>query len=65
MARYICEVPFIPSMGSISPFEVNDSFSESKEEYTLWYLNSMRDHDGLRHLTRLPTGTKFTRKAGK
>jgi len=61
MSKYICKVPFIPSMGSISPFTVNDSFGESKQEQALWQINSMRDHDGLRHLTKLPTGTTFTK----
>lgn len=61
MKKYICKVPFIPSMGSILPFNVSDSFGESKEEQALWQLNSMRDHDGLKHLARLPKGTTFER----
>jgi len=62
MKRYICKVPFQSSMGSITPFEVNESTMESKEDYALWVINDMRDHDGLRHLTALPSGTTFGRK---
>jgi len=60
--KYTCIVPFIPSMGSVSPFDVNESAMESKEEYALRVINDMRDHDGLKHLTRLPAGTKFKAK---
>ena len=59
MEKYRVLVPFIGSMGSISPFIVNESVSESKEDYALWVINNMRDHDGLKHLTKLPEGTKF------
>jgi len=59
--KYTCRVPFIPSMGSISPFTVSESPMETKEEQALWVINNMRDHDGLRHLTKLPKGTKFER----
>ena len=59
--NYTCKVPFIPSMGSISPFIVSESPMETKEEQALWVINNMRDHDGLRHLTKLPQGTKFER----
>lgn len=62
MSRYICKVPFISSMGSISPFEVNSSTMESKEEYALWVINDMRSHDGLKPLSSLPAGTTFERK---
>lgn len=61
MSKYICKVPFVSSMGSISPFEVNDNFNKTKEKYALWVINSMRDHDGLKHFTKLPAGTKFER----
>jgi len=59
MAKYICKVPFIDDMGSISSFRVRSCRSESKEEYALWAINKMRDHDGLRHIRKLPYGTKF------
>lgn len=61
MAEYRCNVPFIDDMGSISKFRVSSSPSETKEEYALWHINSMRDHDGLKHLTKLPKGTTFER----
>ena len=59
--RYKVIVPFVPSMGSISPFVASSSPMETKEENALWTLNNMRDHDGLWHLVRLPQGTKFER----
>lgn len=61
MKRYKCIVGFLSSLGSISPFIVNDSFYESKEDDALQQLNSMRDHDGLRPFTELPAGIKFER----
>lgn len=61
MTLYRVEVPFIADMGSITPFYVTSSPMESKEERALWEINNMRDHDGLRHIERLPKGTKFTR----
>lgn len=57
--KYKCIPPYVDDMGSISPFNVTDSLYESKEEEALWHINSMRDHDGLEHLTELPAGTKF------
>jgi hypothetical protein len=56
--------PFIPDMGSVSPMVVRRTLMESERANALWHLNSMRDHDGLRHLTRLPAGCKFTRITG-
>lgn len=61
MTRYKVTVPFIASMGSVDPFIVNESPMTSKEDDALWTLNNMRDHDGLKHLTTLPQGTKFER----
>lgn len=52
-------VPFIDDMGSISPFIATSSYTETKEENALWHINRMRDHDGLRHLNKLPKDTKF------
>lgn len=57
--KYLCKVPFISSMGSISPFIVSSSTMETKEEQALWVINDMRDHDGLKHLTKLPANTQF------
>lgn len=59
--KYKVYVPFIPSMGSISPFVVGESPTESKQEQALWVINDMRDHDNLGHLEELPNGTKFER----
>ena len=61
MKRYRVVVPFIDSMGSIAPFIVEESNTETKEEYALWVLNRMRDHDGQRPLADLPNGVKFIR----
>lgn len=49
--RYKAIIPFIPSMGSISPLHVSESPSESKEENLLWTLNKMREHDNLKPWT--------------
>ena len=49
MSKYKVTVPFVADMGSISPFTVTDSQTESARENALWYINSMRDHDGLPH----------------
>jgi hypothetical protein len=57
--RYKAILPFIPDMGSVDPVSTSDKPSESKQAETLWHLNRMRDHDGLRPLVRLPKGTKF------
>ena len=61
MTNYKVTVPYIDDMGSISPFHTSQSQMESKEANALWTINSMRDHDGLKRLTRLPSGTKFKR----
>lgn len=59
--KYEAIIPYIPSMGSISPITVTESPMETKEENLLWDLNSMRRHDGLREWTLedLPSGIKF------
>lgn len=61
MPKYKCTVPYINSMGSITPFVVSSSPMETKEENALWTINNMRDHDGLKHLDHLPKGTRFER----
>jgi hypothetical protein len=53
--------PLIPDMGSVSPIFATSSPMESVRENALWHLNSSRRHDGLRELSRLPTGTKIER----
>jgi len=45
--NYIAHIPFIPSMGSISPIYVNENKMETKEENLLWTINNMREHDNL------------------
>ena len=64
MAKYKVTVPFIPDMGSVSSFFVSSYPSESKYQAALWQLNSMRRHDCLRELTKLPGGLKFERIEG-
>jgi len=59
--NYKCTVPYIHDMGSITPFGVQSSPMGTKEENALWTINNMRDHDGLKHLEKLPKGTKFER----
>lgn len=59
--KYICKIPFIPDMGTISTLTVSSTPMETKESQALWHINSMRDHDGLKHLSRLPKGTTFER----
>lgn len=61
MAKYRCIVPFQDDMGSIDPFIVTEYPMESKQQNALWHINSMRDHDGMRHLTKMPVGTKYER----
>lgn len=60
MKRYRMETTFIDDMGSVSAMDVSETYGETKEEQALWHLNSMRRHDGLRELTRLPKGIRFT-----
>lgn len=58
--KFRATFPFIPDMGSVSDMVVSSSPMETAKEQALWHLNSMRDHDGLKHLTKLPAGTKLT-----
>jgi len=58
--KYIATIPFIPSMGSVSPIVCNHSPHESREENLLWDLNKMREHDGLRPMKSIPAGVKWT-----
>ena len=58
--KYTAKIPYIDDMGSVSPVcGVYDKPSESKEEEVLWYLNRMREHDGLKPLKHLPVGVVF------
>lgn len=61
MAKFKVIVPFIDDMGSTSPFIVTETPRESKAQAALWNINSMRDHDGLPHLSRMPKGTEYKR----
>jgi hypothetical protein len=53
--------PFIDDMGSVSPMIVTRTPRESERANALWQLNSMREHDALRPLARLPVGCVFSR----
>lgn len=64
MSRYYVTVPFVDDMGTISPFIASSTPLENHREDALWQINSMRDHDGLPHLKKLPVGTKFDRIVG-
>ncbi len=57
--KYQAIIPFIPSMGTVSPINCDDKFYDTKEEQVLWQLNSMREHDGLSPFVHLPQGIKF------
>jgi hypothetical protein len=57
MATYQVIVPFQDDMGSITPFYVHSTPMESARENALWRINSMRRHDNLSPLQRLPAGT--------
>jgi hypothetical protein len=59
--KYKAIIPFIDDMGSISPIFCQSSSMETKEENLLWDLNSMRRHDGLKELEKLPKGIKFVK----
>ena len=61
MAKFKVTVPFVDDMGSVSPFIVRESYTETKAQAALWEINHRRDHDGLKHLTRMPNGTTYTR----
>ena len=52
-------VPFVPDMGSVAPYVATDTWGESYRANALRALNSMREHDGLQPLTRMPAGTKY------
>jgi len=58
-AKFKVTVPFIDDMGSVSPFVVRETSNETKAQAALWTINSMRDHDGLPHLSRMPKGTEY------
>jgi hypothetical protein len=61
MSIYKVIVPFVDDMGSVSPFIVSESAHETRAQAALWHINSMRDHDGLPHLSRMPNGTRYER----
>ena len=59
MSKYRVTVPFQDDMGSISPFVATSSHMETAQENALWEINSMRDHDGLPRLDKMPKGTQY------
>jgi hypothetical protein len=48
----------IKDMGSVNPIVGISNSQETAEENALWELNSMREHDGLKPLKRLPYAKK-------
>lgn len=60
-AKFRVVVPFVDDMGSITPFIVTATAYETKARAALDFLNRMRDHDALPHLSRMPNGTTYTR----
>lgn len=57
--KYNAIVKFIPDMGTVPNFIVEDKPTETKEEELLWHLNKMREHDNLRPLEETPYHTEF------
>ena len=57
--KYKAIIPFIDDMGTVPTFIVSNKISETKGQEALWHLNSMREHDGLKPMKKLPYGTKF------
>lgn len=57
--KYTVKCPFVDDMGSISDFHVEETLSETKEEAALWWINTMRDHDGLDRWEVLPYDFEF------
>ncbi len=60
MKHFTMNQAFIPDMGSISAMSITGSYGETKEEQALWQINSMRRHDGLPELNKLPDDIQFT-----
>jgi len=56
--KYKVIFPLTDWMSSCSEI-VSDKPMETKEDEALWYYNKRREHDGLRHISRLPAGTVF------
>jgi hypothetical protein len=65
LAKFKVTVPFVDDMGSVSPFIVRESYTETKAQAALWVINKMRDHDNLPHLSRMPNGTTYARISEK
>lgn len=61
MPKYRVKIPFQDDMGSIDTFIATSSPMETNVENALWAFNRMREHDGLRPVSRLPLGTTFER----
>lgn len=59
MAKYKVIFPFVDDMGSLQAIIVKRSCLETERAQALWYLNTMRKHDNLEPLKRLPNGTKL------
>lgn len=46
--RFRATLPFIDSLGTVSPINCTETSITTKEQDLLWHLNHMREHDGLR-----------------
>lgn len=57
---YIFTVPPTRNVGSYSG-TCRTSYGETYRQHALWDYNSVRAHDGLPPITRMPPGTKYQR----
>lgn len=60
MTRYTVKVPPTMEVGSYSTV-VSDSYMQTVAQAALQDYNSVRAHDGLSPVSRMPRGTKYTR----
>lgn len=60
MARKNVTVPPTRDQGN-AKFNASDSYCESVAKNALWTYNSMRAHDGLPPLARMPRGTRYAK----
>ncbi|MCK5016649.1 MAG: hypothetical protein KAS32_06185 [Candidatus Peribacteraceae bacterium] len=62
MTKFKVSVPPTMEQGNFD-FIVSDEYYTAAQDALSQY-NSARDHDGQRHLKRMPTGTKYTKIRG-
>jgi len=58
--RFRATLPYIDSMGSVSPITCNETSITTKEQDLLWHLNHMREHDGLAPWTEESKNFQYT-----